>query len=68
MKIFAERLRKLREEKSLSIRRFASILGIAGASYIRYENNTSEPTQEMLIKIARYFDVTVGYLLGEEDY
>jgi len=68
MKIFAKRLKELRNEKNLSIRKFSQILGIADTSYARYENNTSEPTQEMLVKIARYFGVTVGYLLGEEDY
>lgn len=45
----------------------ADILGISQPSYIRYENDTSEPTQETLVKIADTFDVSVDYLLGRSD-
>ena len=38
-------------------------LGVRG-----YERDTSEPSQEMLVKISKFFGVTLSYLLGEEDY
>ena len=42
----------------------AKLLNITQPSYIRYENGTSEPSQENLIKIADLFDVSLDYLLG----
>jgi len=68
MKIFATRFRELRKEKELSQVALAQVLGISQKTLSDYERNYYEPTQEMLVKIARYFGVTVGYLLGEEDY
>jgi len=68
MESFAKRIKELREERKLSKRQFAFILGIAPQSYQLYEDNKSEPRQEMLVKIANYFGVTVGYLLGVEEY
>ncbi|MCQ2399272.1 MAG: helix-turn-helix domain-containing protein [Clostridia bacterium] len=35
---------------------------------MRYENGTSEPSQENLVKIADLFGVSVDYLLGRKDY
>lgn len=68
MKIFAERLKELRKENNLSQRQMAEILFIKQQSYIRYEKNTSEPSYEMLIVIAKYFKVSTDYLLGLSDY
>jgi len=45
----------------------ATMLGIKQPSYIRYENGTSEPKLETLVKIADIFDVSVDYLLGRKD-
>jgi transcriptional regulator with XRE-family HTH domain len=43
-------------------------LGIKQPSYIRYEIGTSEPTQEILVKIADIFNVSADYLLGRAEY
>ncbi|MCL2570316.1 MAG: helix-turn-helix domain-containing protein [Firmicutes bacterium] len=67
MKIFERRLKTLREEKELAKTTVAKFLGIAEGTYRAYESGRSEPSQEMLVKIARYFGVSVSYLLGEED-
>ncbi|MCL2846394.1 MAG: helix-turn-helix domain-containing protein [Firmicutes bacterium] len=68
MEIFAQRLKELRTEKGLSLRKMASDLGIHHTSLGDYENSISQPNMEMLLKIAKYFGVTIGYLYGEEDY
>ncbi len=68
MKIFSERLRELRKEKNLTQNEFAKILHIKQQSYLRYELNTSEPSYEMLVQIANFFEVSTDYLLGREDY
>ena len=67
MKVFAKRLTELRKQYKYTQRQMADILGISQPSYIRYENDTSEPTQENLVKIADAFDVSVDYLLGRSD-
>ncbi len=68
MKIFAERLKELRKEKNLTQNEFAKILHIKQQSYARYELNTSEPSYEMLVKIANFFEVSTDYLLGKSDF
>ena len=67
MKVFAERLKELREEKEMTQREIAKILQIAQASYSRYEMNTGEPSLETVVVIAKFFDVSTDYLLGLED-
>ena len=67
MKVFAKRLTELRKQYKYTQRQMADILGISQPSYIRYENDTSEPTQENLVKLADAFDVSVDYLLGRSD-
>ena len=64
MEIFAKRLKELRLERNLSLRDIAEVLGIHHTSYENYEKDKSEPTQEMLNKIADFFGVTTDYLLG----
>ena len=64
MEIFSERLKRLRQESGISQRAFAKILGIAHASYQRYERENGEPNQTTLVKIAQHFDVSTDYLLG----
>jgi len=67
MESFAKRLKQLREEEKLSMRQLAKILGLSPSAYQFYEYGQSEPRLEMLIKIAKHFGVTVGYLLGVEE-
>ena len=64
MKIFRERLLEQRKLYGYTQRDMAERLGISQPSYVRYENGTSEPTQENLLKIADIFDVSTDYLLG----
>lgn len=66
MKIFRERLLEQRKLYGYTQRDMAERLGISQPSYVRYENGTSEPTQENLVKIADIFDVSTDYLLDQE--
>ena len=68
MEIFARRLKELRAEKKLSMRAVARFLEISQPAYFRYEKNMAEPSQEILVKLADYFGVTVDFLLGRVDY
>lgn len=68
MKIFQERLVEQRKLNKLTQRQLAEYLNIAQPSYIRYENGSSEPSLENLVKIADLFDVSIDYLLGRIEY
>jgi len=67
MEIFQKRLKMERKEAGLTQQQLADMLGITQPSYIRYENGTSEPSFEMLVRIADIFDVSVDYLLGRSE-
>jgi transcriptional regulator with XRE-family HTH domain len=64
MKIFAERLKKLRNDKELSQAKLANILGIAQQTIDRWEQTKTEPDMETIVRLATLFDVTADYLLG----
>ena len=63
MSVFSERLRALRCEKGILQSAIAIELGVKANSYSTYENGR-EPNYDMLIKIAKYYDVSIDYLLG----
>ena len=67
MKIFEKNLIELRKTNKFTQRQMAVKVGITQPSYIRYENGTSEPKQEILVKIADIFDVSIDFLLGRAD-
>lgn len=68
LEILAKRLRDLREEKGLTQKDLAQILGLSSKSTItNYEQNNRDPDYETLIKIAKYFEVSIDYLLGQTD-
>ena len=59
-----ERLSELRKDKGLTQKEFAKILGISENSVSMYERNLNTPDDQMKIKIAEYFNVSLDYLLG----
>ncbi len=68
MKKFQERLLEQRTLHHLTQCQLASKLNITQPSYIRYENGSSEPSIDTLIRLADIFDVTVDYLIGRTDF
>jgi len=65
--MFHQRIKMLREKRGLSQAEVAKRLGIARTTYSGYEIGTREPDQNTLIKLAKFFDVSVDYLLGNTD-
>jgi len=61
------RLLELRNEKNMSQREMAKNLGVSQGTYCNWENNRTEPSIEQLIEIARFFSVSVDYLVGNSD-
>ncbi|MCT4662937.1 MAG: helix-turn-helix domain-containing protein [Tissierellales bacterium] len=62
-----ERIKLLRKEKKLTQSEFGKIFGIAKSTVSMYENGNSSPDDELKIKIADHFNVSVDYLLGRTD-
>ena len=58
------RMKLLREEKGLTMKDVASGVGLPYTTYVNYEKGAREPSSETLIKIARFFNVSVDYLIG----
>lgn len=67
MNEFAERLKELRQEKGLSIQSLAKEVKIGSSSLCRWENGQADVKGSQLIILAKYFDVTIDYLMGLED-
>jgi transcriptional regulator with XRE-family HTH domain len=62
--LMGERLAELRKDQGLTQKELADILGVDYRSYGNYERGENEPRDEVKLKIARYFNVSLDYLLG----
>ena len=67
MEKFSERLKELRQEKGLSIQGLAKEVKISSSSLCRWENCQADVKGSQLIMLAKYFDVSIDYLMGLED-
>ena len=58
------RLRDLREDKDLSIRRLADLLHMQRTTYHNYETGKRELPFELAITLAKFYDVSLDYMAG----
>ena len=58
------RMRELRLENNKTMKQAAKELEMPYTTYVNYEKGLREPNSEVLIKIAKYFSVSIDYLLG----
>lgn len=70
---FGETVKKLREEKQLTLREVAKALEIDISMLSKIEKNNRKPTKQLISKIANYFkvsakDLTVAFLSDEIAY
>lgn len=61
--MFNIRLKDLREDNDLTQEELSKKLNITRSALANYETGLREPSVELLIKIADYFNVTLDYLL-----
>lgn len=52
------------EDRKTTQGELASVIGMKRQTISQYVNGISEPSYEVLVKIARFFDVSTDYLLG----
>ena len=60
---FAQRLKELRLDNSLTQAELANALSVDQRTVSQWEKGIREPDFETLMKIARYFNVSADYLL-----
>lgn len=61
------RIRHLREESGLTQLAFAKLLNINNSTLCQYENGDRVPSDDIKIRIADHFGVSLDYLLGRTD-
>lgn len=64
---FSDILRMLRAKHKLTQQDIGDIVGMTGQAVSRWENDLTEPDNESLKKLAKYFNVSTDYLLGMEE-
>jgi methanogenic corrinoid protein MtbC1/DNA-binding Xre family transcriptional regulator len=64
---FASRLRELRVRRGLRQKDLARELGLAQTTIANYEQKSRFPDEEVLDRIADYFNTSLDYLLGRTD-
>ena len=67
MLILAERLSLLRKERDMTQKEVSHELGISLNSYQRYETDEREPTAPILVQMAKFYHVSLDYLVGMTD-
>ncbi|MFL0198334.1 helix-turn-helix domain-containing protein [Clostridium sp. WILCCON 0269] len=67
MATFNERMKELRKEKNITLQELANVLNTTKSTLSRYENNLRIPNADFINLLAKYFNVTVDYLLGNSD-
>jgi transcriptional regulator with XRE-family HTH domain len=65
MSVFANKIRRLREEKGMSTRMLAEQLGVSCGQISKYENDVNEPTLSVLNKYKEIFGVSLDYLCDD---
>jgi len=64
MLMIGQRLKMLRREKKVRQEDLAIILGVQKATVSHYETGKADPSDKVKIEIAKYFDVSMDYLMG----
>ncbi|MCI8651244.1 MAG: helix-turn-helix transcriptional regulator [Oscillospiraceae bacterium] len=67
MKIFAERLRKVRTDAGESREALSNALGLSVSQISEMENDRKGTTLEKLVVLCRHYNVSADYLLGLSD-
>ena len=67
MNTFGNRIRLLRNEKGMTGTELGELFDCSKSGVSSWETRGKEPSQEILKKLAEYFNVSLDYLLGVSD-
>jgi len=59
-----DRLKDLREDRDLTQKQIAKILGCSQTTYSRYETGNLNVPVDILKKLAKFYKVSIDYLIG----
>lgn len=62
-----QRIRDMREDHDMTQTQLAGILGMSQTGYSKYETGENDIPTAILIKLAKLYDTSIDYLLGETD-
>ena len=61
------RLRDLREDKDMNQTQIAKILEMSQTGYSKYETGENDIPTSILIKLAKFYNTSIDYILGQTD-
>lgn len=61
------RIRDLREDRDLTQRQLAQMLGMSQTGYSKYETGENDIPTHILIKLADFYNTSIDYMLGRTD-
>lgn len=61
------RIKDLREDNDKTQKELAEYLGMKQPQYYRYENGLRDIPTDILIKLSKYYNISVDYILGLTD-
>ncbi len=67
MKVFAERLKKLADERNMTAKEVGKLTGISEEIVNDYMEDERNPLAADILMLAKKLDVTVDWLLGVDD-
>ena len=62
-----KRLRDMREDRDMNQTQVARVLGMSQTGYSKYETGENDVPTAVLIRLARFYNTSIDYLLGETD-
>ena len=63
--VLYQRIRDLREDSDLTQTAVAKMLGMSQTGYSKYDTGENDIPTAILIKLARFYNTSIDYLLGE---
>lgn len=65
--IFGKRLRELRKSKGITQTELSLVLNVTYYAVCNYERGKNMPSDDIKIMLARYFNVSIDYMMGLSD-
>lgn len=62
------RIKEFRKSKNFTQKQMSDLLNISRQSYVYYENDTYEPSLQVLLKISEILETSIDELLGNDKY
>ena len=62
----ANRINRLRKESGMNQKELGAMLGVGQTTVSAWETGKNEPDNESMHKMAKFFQVSIGYLMGYE--